>query len=791
MIRKKLMKAGIPLLLAVSLLLGPASAASADNTAQSQGITAAEEQKADHSSGAADSDNLQAEEKSALSEAADQASAPDSGNAMDSADEKKEGSKDAVDHKLSSSEDTDKSAADKEEASHEKSEDSREEMRAESDAGSGEDMSGDDDEESKETAADSIPYEELLAQENLIIVTLDQNGTGEGSEMAVETVEDLSEPQLQALEEYIEDRGYEVTTEALLADAPDSQVKTITFNMNGFISLAAEGFGSGYDAMFYVDSGDYQGNGNAYCINPAKQAPGSGSQGQKISYTTTVTNYHDPMLLKIMYYGFGGPGDLTGSFASTPTARHILTHMAAARRAAELGIPGAGDYTYGANSTAVSLTDSLYAEILKKEEIRGAVSILTPVEGQQTIMLLASWSPIPKKTKISLKKSSSDADLSEGNSLYSLEGAVYGVFSDAGLKEQVGTLTTKKDGTTESLTLDAGTYYVKEQTAPKGFLLDETVYQITGSAGESTVISAKDRPAADPVKLLLQKVDASTGKAGERLKGAEFTVSYFAAETEESLDQPDRTWIFATDEKGEILLQESYLVEGDELYKDEDGAVVLPLGFITIQETKAPEGYLINETMYTCSIAQDQKGIPETENLPTGEAAVKERPILTELSVKKEVTGSGGNKNQEFHFTLQLKSDNGIQVPETVSCLLTKNSGEEEEQTMQASIDEKGNTALYSFTLQHGQVLTFRDLPAGLEYQVKELDGESLGYQTEAENAEGTLTKDAAVVTFLNSKELVVPTGAETNTHTTTGLLLLSVLAVLGWICAKRTGIGR
>ena len=41
------------------------------------------------------------------------------------------------------------------------------------------------------------------------------------------------------------------------------------------------------------------------------------------------------------------------------------------------------------------------------------------------------------------------------------------------------------------------------------------------------------------------------------------------------------------------MLTEKYKVSGDDFYVDTDGTVVLPLGTITIQETKAPDGYLL------------------------------------------------------------------------------------------------------------------------------------------------------------------------------------------------------
>jgi len=210
--------------------------------------------------------------------------------------------------------------------------------------------------------------------------------------------------------------------------------------------------------------------------------------------------------------------------------------------------------------------------------------------------------------ELNLVKSSARPSVTDGNPCYSLEGAVYEVFSsrgaDGSLFGKVGELTTDASGHTNTLTLSAGVYFVKEKTPPAGYLVDGDNHQATVAAGATTTVEVSDQPANDPTGALVQKVDAITGKnvpvGDASLAGAEITFRYYAGyyggEGQPSIPaQADRTWVMRTDSNGlvNIVYDESFLVSGDSFYVNDQGAHILPLGTITAIETKAPEGYLI------------------------------------------------------------------------------------------------------------------------------------------------------------------------------------------------------
>ena len=132
---------------------------------------------------------------------------------------------------------------------------------------------------------------------------------------------------------------------------------------------------------------------------------------------------------------------------------------------------------------------------------------------------------------VKLKKSSANSVVTTGNSCYSIERAEFGVYNNASASDnsKVGTLKTNANGESNILTLNAGTYYVKELKAPKGYALDAQIKKITVASGTTTTVSFADQPQMDTIDVLVRKVDADTDKSKPQgnatLKGAEFTVT--------------------------------------------------------------------------------------------------------------------------------------------------------------------------------------------------------------------------------------------------------------------------
>ena len=242
---------------------------------------------------------------------------------------------------------------------------------------------------------------------------------------------------------------------------------------------------------------------------------------------------------------------------------------------------------------------------------------------------------------LKLKKTSSNTSITDGNSCYSLENAVYEVFTDSNCSEApVATLTTNAKGETNEVELKKGTYYVKEKTAPKGYAIDASVHKVELKAKETSTINVKDVPQSDPVRVLVGKVDAYTNQnkpqGSASLEGAEFTIKYYtiSSSTDPATQgvKPTAQWVIKTDEDGYADLSDDYFVSGNKFYYNTAGHITLPLGTITIQETKAPEGYKIDSTVQVRQVTAN--GIKETDvvyNQPT----VKEEAIYGSFEITK------------------------------------------------------------------------------------------------------------------------------------------------------------
>lgn len=255
-------------------------------------------------------------------------------------------------------------------------------------------------------------------------------------------------------------------------------------------------------------------------------------------------------------------------------------------------------------------------------------------------------SDVPLIKTVTLTKTSADVSITNGNSNYSLAGAVYNVYvangdpnHDYSKDTVVATFTTGANGKAVlSRTLKPNTRYaIKERTAPKGYVLDKEVHTflLTYDAATMRVV---DDPGA--IKLTVKKKDSGNGTttpAGNAsLAGAVYRVGY--------------------------------LENGEMTYKDvttnANGIAVLtriPLGTITVQEITSPVGYKLDSTVHTYTITGQQVSTVDFDLEPEDftEDVFKGKISLTK---QIEMLGADAQLEQGAEYQVYLKSAGSYDV---------------------------------------------------------------------------------------------------------------------------------
>lgn len=278
------------------------------------------------------------------------------------------------------------------------------------------------------------------------------------------------------------------------------------------------------------------------------------------------------------------------------------------------GVPDASGNSYEITvHSAVSAKYAGYGKDVSTGYGHGSIGQNTSTAGCHP-----KWSP--RMTGwIAIQKASSNPDCSDNNSMYSLEGAQYDVYDTQG--QVVDTITTDENGYGCSHELLPGYYKVWERSAPKGYALDTQGHAVDVLAGDTQTLNVVDTPQNDPVHMVVQKVDADTqtptGEGAGTLEGAEFTLKFYPRES--ATGEPARTWVLKTDKDG---VTSPFLANHDpDKYLDQNRSnkfyfngnePTMPLGTLTIEETKAPSGYLLNShDVHTVHITSDNTSVEE------------------------------------------------------------------------------------------------------------------------------------------------------------------------------------
>ena len=361
----------------------------------------------------------------------------------------------------------------------------------------------------------------------------------------------------------------------------------------------------------------------AYCGNPSANTPPPGSYMK--SEIDSISG-RDAETAADLWFGYGSPGFEPALWPSTwydgsamTDARYAaLTHILLSDTFSSNGnyaLYGCSEdfkswcryhvIGYGTDGTMIN-DGATGCQILARagEVPKNFEAFMLHTGAGNQLILSFKYTPYGN---IDLKKVSAIEEMCAGNSLYSLKGAEYTVYRNAACTDAAGVITTDDEGYGKLEDLEPGDYWVKETKQAPGHALDPETYKTTVRSDETTRVngnSVSDIPQSDPVGMLVGKVDATTdepvAQGDATLAGALFTVRFYAgdfanAAAAEASGAPARTWVFETDEDGFAYLADEYKHSGDALFHQTNGDASIPLGTILVQETRAPQGYNLDD----------------------------------------------------------------------------------------------------------------------------------------------------------------------------------------------------
>ena len=209
---------------------------------------------------------------------------------------------------------------------------------------------------------------------------------------------------------------------------------------------------------------------------------------------------------------------------------------------------------------------------------------------------------------------------------YTMDGAVYGIYADAGKSQLLEQLTISNGSAASSDNYVIGrTYYVAEISCPPEYQIDPNVYPVMAVAGGTATVTSSDVPKA--VKISVQKVDKETGESVPQAKGLSFEGAVFGIYSDEACT------VKATDMSGNVVA---------DIRTDANGHAQSPqtllIGNYYVKELAAPAGYLINDTVFPVTADQVRDEIVNQDadvSLVCEEQIIKANMDLMKVKTKK------------------------------------------------------------------------------------------------------------------------------------------------------------
>ena len=201
----------------------------------------------------------------------------------------------------------------------------------------------------------------------------------------------------------------------------------------------------------------------------------------------------------------------------------------------------------------------------------------------------------PSNFNVSVEIQSGKIALQKTNNMgNAVSDCVFELYRNAECTDLIKTATTGNDGRIIYDKLKPMTYYIKEKSVATGYLLDTSVQRVDVVAGQTTNVTFKNNEPTGQIKIY--KVSTNNDK----IAGAEFEIKadediYNVAKTKKYYTKGDSVGKITSNSNGIAAIND------------------LPLGKYIVYETKAPKGYLLNETIFNANIEYVNSTTPVVE----------------------------------------------------------------------------------------------------------------------------------------------------------------------------------